>query len=66
MVDTVGKIEQLTWKDKILDSINPYRITFRFYQKEKKRLEEENAILREQMQRMIDVCEAKGGSNERC
>jgi hypothetical protein len=64
MSDVVGKITQLTWKDKILDSINPDRIAFRFYQKEKKRLEEENAILREQMQRMIDVCEAKGGRDD--
>ena len=61
MTDVIGKITQLTWKDKILDSINPDRIAFRFYQKEKKRLEEENSILREKMQRMIDVCEVKEG-----
>ena len=57
-------MSELRWWQKILDSINPDRIAFRFYQKEKKRLEEENAILREQMQRMIDVCEAKGGRDE--
>lgn len=50
-------MSELRWWQKILDSINPDRIAFRFYQKEKKRLEEENAILIEQMQRIIDVCE---------
>jgi hypothetical protein len=64
MSDNVGRIVQLTWKDKILDSIDPSRITERHYRKRIKQLKEENAILREQMQRMIDVCEAKGGRDE--
>ena len=55
---------ELRWWEKILDSISPNRIAFRWYQKEKTRLEEENEILREQMQRMIDVCEVKGGRDE--
>lgn len=40
-------MSELRWWEKILDAINPDRISYRFYLKEVKRLKEENELLKQ-------------------